>query len=121
MYNVRKINQKLRFRKALKDLPERGEGLHVALLGVCNLGVQAGMSSVTSGNKIKVERKCHDAEEARASARCIFASNTLPTLTDKTNGVWDRIRIIPFDQVFRGTDKQNTNLTEELKEELPAS
>ena len=40
-------------------------------------------------------------------------------MTDKTNGVWDRIRIIPFNQVFRGTDKQNTNLTEELKEELP--
>jgi phage/plasmid-associated DNA primase len=66
-----------------------------------------------------VELKCHDAEEARATARCVFASNTLPTMTDKTNGVWDRIRIIPFNQIFRGTDKQNTNLMEELKEELP--
>ena len=81
--------------------------------------IESVFKSVTSGNKIKVERKCHDAEEARATARCVFASNTLPTMTDKTNGVWDRIRIIPFDQVFRGTDKQNTNLTEELKEELP--
>ncbi|MDD6337944.1 MAG: phage/plasmid primase, P4 family [Lentisphaeria bacterium] len=81
--------------------------------------IESVFKSVTSGNKIKVERKCHDAEEARATARCVFASNTLPTMTDKTNGVWDRIRIIPFDQVFRNTDKQNPNLTEELKEELP--
>lgn len=81
--------------------------------------IESVFKSVTSGNKIKVERKCHDAEEARATARCVFASNTLPTMTDKTNGVWDRIRIIPFNQIFRGTDKQNTNLMEELKEELP--
>ena len=81
--------------------------------------IESVFKSVTSGNRIKVERKCHDAEEARATARCVFASNTLPTMTDKTNGVWDRIRIIPFNQVFRNTDKQNPNLTEELKEELP--
>ena len=81
--------------------------------------IESVFKSVTSGNNIKVERKCHDAEEARATARCVFASNTLPTMTDKTNGVWDRIRIIPFNQVFRNTDKQNANLTEELKEERP--
>jgi len=44
MYNLQKMNQKVRFHAALKDLPERGGGLHGALLGVCNLGVQAGMS-----------------------------------------------------------------------------
>ena len=44
MYNLQKMNQKLRFRKALEVLPERGDGLHGAILGVCNLGVQAGMS-----------------------------------------------------------------------------
>ena len=44
MYNLQKINQKLRFRAALNGLPERGCGLHSAILGVCNLGVQAGMS-----------------------------------------------------------------------------
>lgn len=44
MYNQQKLNKKLRFRTALNDLPERGEGLHGAILGVCNLGVQACMS-----------------------------------------------------------------------------
>lgn len=38
------MNQKVRFRKALEELPERGCGLHGALLGVCNIGAQAGMS-----------------------------------------------------------------------------
>ena len=81
--------------------------------------IESVFKSVTSGNRIKVERKFVDAHEARATARCLFASNSLPSLTDKSNGVWDRIRIIPFNQVFRNTPQQNPHLTEELLEELP--
>ena len=81
--------------------------------------IESVFKSVTSGNLIKVERKFVDAHEARATARCIFASNSLPTLTDKSNGIWDRIRIIPFNKVFRNTPQQNPHLTEELLEELP--
>ena len=44
MYNLQKMKKKVRFNAALKELPERGDGLHRAILGVCNLGVQAGMS-----------------------------------------------------------------------------
>ncbi len=85
----------------------------------CFSDFESVFKSVTSGNPIKIEPKYENPREARATARCVFASNTLPTLTDKSNGIWDRIRIIPFNQVFRNTDKQNPNLTEELKEELP--
>ncbi len=81
--------------------------------------IESVFKSVTSGNRIKVERKFVDAHEARATARCLFASNSLPTLTDKSNGVWDRIRLLPFNRVFRNTPQQNPHLTEELLEELP--
>ena len=47
------------------------------------------------------------------------STNNLPTITDRSGAVFDRMRIIPFEQRFRGTEKQNINLTEELLEELP--
>lgn len=67
MYNLQKINQKQRFRAALNDLPERGRGLHGAILGVCNLGVRAGMSEDELYEEISAmdrEFKSHEIEEA---------------------------------------------------------
>ena len=67
MYNLQKLNKKLRFRTALNDLPERGEGLHGAILGVCNLGVQAGMSEDELYEEISAmdrDFKPHEIEDA---------------------------------------------------------
>lgn len=67
MYNLHKINQKLRFHAALNKLPERGGGLHGALLGVCNLGVQAGMSEDELYEEISAmdrDFKPHEIEDA---------------------------------------------------------
>ena len=38
---------------------------------------------------------------------------------DVTGGVWDRMRIIPFEKVIRGSVEDNPNLKYELIEELP--
>jgi putative DNA primase/helicase len=80
--------------------------------------IESVFKAVTSGGKIKIEPKYENAREARATARCVFAANNLPTLTDRSSGVWDRMRLIPFNQKFRGTDKQNLQLAEELLAEL---
>ena len=77
------------------------------------------LKTVTSGETLFVERKGKDGWEAKATARCVFATNELPPFSDRSNGVWDRIHIIPFDVVFRNTDQQNPHLSEELLEELP--
>ncbi len=78
------------------------------------------LKDVASGGTIPVERKNKDPMTAPAIARCVFASNSLPAFADRSNGIWDRLRIIPFDQRFRGTSKHNPNLKEEiLSEELP--
>jgi len=71
MYNLQKLNKKLRFRTALNDLPERGEGLHGAILGVCNLGVQAGMSEDELYEEISAmdrDFKPHEIEDAIQTA-----------------------------------------------------
>ena len=75
------------------------------------------LKTVTSGEPLFVERKGKDGWEARATARCVFATNELPPFSDRSNGVWDRLRIIPFNQVFRNTEQQNPHLSEELLEE----
>lgn len=81
--------------------------------------VEGLLKMVTNGEKIPVERKNKDAYSANAIARCVFATNTLPHFADKSNGVWDRVRIIPFTQVFRGTSGQNSDLAGEIiREEM---
>ena len=80
--------------------------------------IEGMFKAITSGDIIPVERKGIDVCEARAIARLVFATNHLPPFSDRSGGVWDRLRIIPFNERFRGTDKQNPHLKEELREEL---
>ncbi|MFA6999023.1 MAG: phage/plasmid primase, P4 family [Victivallaceae bacterium] len=77
------------------------------------------VKAITSGDSIHVERKFLDGHNARVKARMVFATNHLPDFSDQSAGVWERIRIIPFNVKFRGTEKQNPNLSQELLEELP--
>lgn len=72
------------------------------------------LKTVTSGETLFVERKGKDGWEARATARCVFATNELPPFSDRSNGIWDRLRIIPFNVVFRNTERQNPHLSEDL-------
>jgi P4 family phage/plasmid primase-like protien len=83
--------------------------------GLGNLHMNEGMlKDVSSGGDIPVERKGKDPLTAPAIARCIFASNSLPAFADRSNGIWDRLRIIPFNERFRGTPRHNPNLKKEI-------
>lgn len=73
-----------------------------------------------SGEPIDCERKGRDVCKARCIARHVFATNTLPKFFDKSEGIWDRLRILPFLQRFRGTGSQVKNIEETfLPSELP--
>ena len=74
---------------------------------------------VTDGAVIPVERKFHSPQEKRAKARCIFLANELPLFVDRSNGLWDRLIILPFTNRFRDTDSEKANLKYELETELP--
>ena len=82
-------------------------------------GMEGLFKSITSGDPIPVERKGKDVYAARAIARMVFATNVLPHFNDRSSGIWDRLRIIPFLREIRGTKKQNNNLAAELRGELP--
>ena len=75
--------------------------------------------SVTSGDEISVERKFVDSRTARVTARCVFATNEMPHFSDRSNGIWDRLRLIPFNVVIRNTDQQDPRLIDKLMEERP--
>jgi len=95
------------------DLPTAGNKANLS-------SIEGLLKDLASGSLVPVERKGIDPIKAPAIARCIFATNSLPNFADRSGGIWDRIRIIPFDEKFRHTDKQNPNLSREIiDEELP--
>lgn len=73
-----------------------------------------------SGGTITVERKGKDICTARCTARHVFATNSLPVFFDKSEGIWDRLVIIPFEQRFRGQASEVRNIRDTIiPKELP--
>ncbi|NMA46563.1 MAG: hypothetical protein GX945_08380 [Lentisphaerae bacterium] len=73
-----------------------------------------------SGGMITVERKGKDICTARCTARHVFATNALPVFFDKSEGIWDRLIIIPFEQRFRGGADEIRNIKDTIiPQELP--
>jgi P4 family phage/plasmid primase-like protien len=69
---------------------------------------------VCDGSYIPVERKHKDVSSARVTARCVFATNSLPTFTDRTETMWDRLRILPFNVRIRGSGEEDPDLRDKL-------
>lgn len=59
-----------------------------------------------SGGMLTIERKGKDVYMARCTARHIFATNSLPIFFDKSEGIWDRLVILPFERRFRNTTEE---------------
>jgi putative DNA primase/helicase len=49
----------------------------------------------------------------------VFLTNHQPGTSDFSGGLQDRLRIIKFDHIVRGTPQENKNLVDELREEGP--
>lgn len=80
--------------------------------------VEAQLKRVASGAEVKCERKNRDISFAPATARLVFCTNTLPIFSDLSEGLWRRLRVIPFN--VKQSDKPTTdlNLSQKLKGEL---
>jgi len=82
--------------------------------------IEGMLKDATDGGLIPYEHKHRDPQNDRtAIARNVFSTNSLPHFFDRSNGIWDRLRIIPFEQRFRGTENENPQLRHELLDELP--
>ena len=82
--------------------------------------VESVLKDIADGGFVTVERKYCVPYMAAATARCIIATNMLPSFADKSDAIWDRLRVIPFEVRFRGTDRENPGLRKEIvAEEMP--
>jgi len=81
--------------------------------------VQEGqLKSMTSGEPMQFNRKGKALITARPTARLIFATNHLPQITDRSEGVWRRMMVMPFLEVFDESKRDRRRATN-LEAELP--
>ncbi|MEM4973101.1 MAG: phage/plasmid primase, P4 family [Candidatus Hadarchaeales archaeon] len=71
---------------------------------------------LTGGSPMSVERKFHQPFWTYLYAKCIFAANKLPEVSDETEAFWDRIEIVTFPNTFDGSQKRPEIVSEMLKE-----
>ena len=80
------------------------------------------LKQYVSGSVIAAEKKHQDVFNFKPTARLTFATNVLPRFSDRSNGVWRRMLILPFDQVVP-LEKKDRRLLEsrywEQSGELP--
>ena len=72
----------------------------------------------TSGDSMEFQRKFRDSVRARPTAKILISTNELPRFADKSNGLWRRMIVVPFDKSV-AEEKQNRNLIYLLMSERP--
>ncbi len=76
-----------------------------------------GFKQIISGEGIQVNKKFVDIETIVPIAKHIFATNKLPEIKDLSDGVYNRLLIIRFNQVVDKAN-QDPDLQEKLKKEI---
>lgn len=69
-----------------------------------------------SGELILAEPKYRSHYTFRNTAALLFAVNGLPSITDKSDGIWRRVKIVPWPRVI---DNPDPDLIQKLLTELP--
>ncbi len=76
---------------------------------------EAILKSGTCGEKISVEKKYVGIRQRYMTAIPVFGCNTLPRFADRSLAISDRMRIISFPNIIRGTAAQDTSLPNSLE------
>ena len=63
------------------------------------------LKKLISGDPLEFERKNRDPFSAIPTAKLIFSTNTLPQFYDRSNGIWRRLIIMPFNRQVTETEK----------------
>ncbi|MBI2602836.1 MAG: hypothetical protein HYW48_07260 [Deltaproteobacteria bacterium] len=72
------------------------------------------LKQFVSGDNLSVERKFKDHFELTPTARLTFSSNSFPRFIDRSNGIWRRCIVIPFDQTIAESKKDPKLGTDEF-------
>lgn len=63
------------------------------------------LKAFTSGDPMLFERKHKDPISAPPTARLVLATNNLPRFSDRSDGVWRRMLLVPFDVTIDEADR----------------
>lgn len=78
------------------------------------------LKDMTGGNPIRFEAKGRQSLKAVNTARMIFSCNELPVFTDRSNGIWRRAVLIPFEYVVPEGERNPALMTRDYwRDELP--
>lgn len=108
---------------ALEDLSEKFRTAE--LVGkMVNIGDDSGhnllqntatFKKLVTGDSITIERKNQNPFKYKNTAKMIFAANSLPPTTDKSEGFFRRCIVIPFNAVYKETDENyDPNMLDKL-------
>jgi len=81
-----------------------------------NLKTTSFFKKIVSGDMLDGEFKNKDRFSFPSTTKLIFAMNSLPVTKDKSDGLYRRLCIIPFNKQFKG-DEIDIDLSEKLKSE----
>lgn len=76
------------------------------------------LKQLISGEEMTFERKHKDPYQARPTARLTFSTNVLPRFADRTDAIWRRLMIFPFNVKIKDNEK-DFGILERLRAELP--
>lgn len=75
------------------------------------------LKKLSTGERLVVEQKGQDPFSFRNYSKLIFSANSYPSFNDSSDGLYDRLLIIPFTKRIRGTKLEDPYLEEKLNTE----
>ncbi|MEA3288263.1 MAG: phage/plasmid primase, P4 family, partial [Candidatus Marinimicrobia bacterium] len=75
------------------------------------------IKSITGGDEVTARKLYEEFETWTPQFKIWFAVNTLPEIKGTDDGIWRRIKVIPFNVSFKG--REDKDLTQKLADEIP--
>jgi P4 family phage/plasmid primase-like protien len=76
-----------------------------AEIGELDRTAEGTLKAFVSGDRMSFERKCKDPFTARPTARLVLSTNNIPRFADRSEGVWRRLKLVPFNRRVPETER----------------
>jgi len=80
---------------------------------------EALLKAFVAGDRFTFERKYRDPVSATPTAKVMISTNALPRFHDKTQGIWRRVLLVPFDRTVPEGEQIKDLADEIVRAELP--
>lgn len=87
--------------------------------GATLAAIEGQFKHAVSGGTIEVERKGVDKTFERCRARFVMSANSLPTFVDRSDAIWRRLRILPFEVEIQDHEKDIHLAQKIIENEMP--